>query len=326
MPIISVIVPIYNVEKYLKRCINSILNQTLKDIEIICIDDCSTDNSLSILKSFKDNRIKIITLDKNIGVADIRNIGLDNVEGEYISFVDSDDYIDDDFLEKLYLKAQSDSLDIAASTLAEIDYNNIIHIRKEAQLLKQTKDKFYACTDFKPAIYRTVLIKENNVRFPSGVILCEDMIFLTEVLIKAQKVGVVPEVKYYYCRRLNSGNSQFLSKEQIESALPILEKMAELYNSCEESEGVIYAYTNILNIISTFIFKTNEKQIYDCLKSFFKIYDMFKNKDLLEVPSYIKNFSSLDGETKIKKTLFLLNTSKTIKMRNEEINKGRHDK
>ena len=102
MPKISVIVPVYNVEKYLARCLDSIINQTLADIEIICINDGSTDNSLEILNDYakKDSRIKIID-QTNAGLSCARNAGMQIAQGEYIGFVDSDDWIDLDFYEKL---------------------------------------------------------------------------------------------------------------------------------------------------------------------------------------------------------------------------------
>lgn len=97
---ISVIVPVFNAEKYLKMCLNSLVSQTLKNIEIICIDDGSTDNSLAILDKFKskDNRIKIIK-QKNYGVSMARNNGISEAQGEYIGFVDADDWVDKDFFE-----------------------------------------------------------------------------------------------------------------------------------------------------------------------------------------------------------------------------------
>ena len=102
MPKISVIVPVYKVEKFLPKCLESLINQTLKDIEIICINDGSPDNSLKILEEYakKDSRIKIIN-QKNAGPSVARNNGMSAASGEYIGFVDSDDWIDLDFYEKL---------------------------------------------------------------------------------------------------------------------------------------------------------------------------------------------------------------------------------
>lgn len=113
---ISVIVPVFNAEKYLKMCLNSLVSQTLKNIEIICIDDGSTDNSLAILDKFKskDDRIKIIK-QKNYGVSMARNNGISEAQGEYIGFVDADDWVDKDFFEKLYNAAQKYNADIATA-------------------------------------------------------------------------------------------------------------------------------------------------------------------------------------------------------------------
>ena len=113
---ISVIVPVFNAEKYLKMCLNSFVSQTLKNIVIICIDDGSTDNSLAILDKFKskDDRIKIIK-QKNYGVSIARNNGISEAQGEYIGFVDADDWVDKDFFEKLYNAAQKYNADIATA-------------------------------------------------------------------------------------------------------------------------------------------------------------------------------------------------------------------
>ena len=98
---VSVVIPVYNVEDYLRDCLDSIVNQTLKDIEIICINDGSTDNSLEILEHYKskDERIKVIS-QENGGISAARNKGIDLASGDYISFIDSDDYIDNNFYEK----------------------------------------------------------------------------------------------------------------------------------------------------------------------------------------------------------------------------------
>ena len=111
---ISVIVPVYNVENYLIQCLDSIINQTLKDIEIICVDDCSPDNSIEILEEYKnkDNRISIIRHSNNQGLGPARNTGLKHANGEYISFVDSDDYIDKNFLFYLYSTAKKYDSDV----------------------------------------------------------------------------------------------------------------------------------------------------------------------------------------------------------------------
>ena len=100
---ITVIIPIYNVSKYLKNCLESVINQTYKNLEIICVNDGSTDNSLEILKEYKERDERIIIIDKkNAGVSAARNDGIEKASGEYLFCVDGDDYIDEDFFEKFY--------------------------------------------------------------------------------------------------------------------------------------------------------------------------------------------------------------------------------
>ena len=119
MPKISVIIPIYNTQNYLEKCLDSVINQTFKDIEIICVNDCSKDNSLEILKKYskKDKRIKIIDFKENKGPASARNEALNIAKGEYISFIDSDDWINLDFYEKLYFSSQNSFIDIIKGTI-----------------------------------------------------------------------------------------------------------------------------------------------------------------------------------------------------------------
>ena len=114
MPKVSVIIPVYNTENFLPRCLESVCNQTLSDIEIICINDCSTDNSLEVLKKYP---VKIIDLPENKGAAYARNRGIEAATGEYIGFVDSDDFVDLDFYEKLYTKAIETEADIVKGKL-----------------------------------------------------------------------------------------------------------------------------------------------------------------------------------------------------------------
>lgn len=111
---VSIIIPVFNVENYLRKCLDSVINQTLKEIEIICIDDCSTDSSYSILKEYanKDRRIILIKNDSNKGSGETRNVGIENAKGEYIGFIDSDDFINDIYFEELYNTAKKFNADL----------------------------------------------------------------------------------------------------------------------------------------------------------------------------------------------------------------------
>lgn len=202
---ISVIIPVYNTESYLRKCLDSIVNQTLKDIEIICINDCSTDSSRDILKEYeqKDNRIRIIDFEKNKGVSVARNSGINVATGEYIGFVDSDDFIDLDFYEKLYDKAIETNSDIVKGNLKYIENNQEL---KDFQNLndKIRENKFNFNCNFSTAIYRTDLIKSNHINFLEDVSWSEDRLFQVMALLHANNINVIDDTFYYYISHKNS--------------------------------------------------------------------------------------------------------------------------
>ena len=210
---LSIIVPVYNVEKYLPKCLESLIKQTLKDIEIICVNDGSMDNSLTILKEFasKDSRIRIID-NQHQGVAKTRNTGIEQSTGEYIGFVDSDDYIDIDFFEKLYNSATKSNSDIAiASILKHKNFFNIYNAKYTKEETAITiQDKIKLCEDKKHfffyawnKIYHSGFIKENNIKFSEGQIY-EDVMFAIKALYYSNKIISVYGTKYHYIEHENS--------------------------------------------------------------------------------------------------------------------------
>ena len=125
---ISVVIPVYNVEKYLQQCLDSIVNQTLEEIEIICVNDCSTDNSSKILEEYsaKDERIRIISKEKNEGPGPARNRGMEDLNGDYVSFIDSDDFIiQNTAYEKLYEFALKNHADMVSGNIKLYRYDEI---------------------------------------------------------------------------------------------------------------------------------------------------------------------------------------------------------
>lgn len=210
---LSIIVPVYNVEKYLPKCLESLIKQTLKDIEIICVNDGSMDNSLAILKEFasKDSRIRIID-NQHQGVAKTRNTGIEQSTGEYIGFVDSDDYIDIDFFEKLYNSTTKSNSDIAiASILKHKNFFNIYNAKYTKEETAITiQDKIKLCEDKKHfffyawnKIYHSGFIKENNIKFSEGQIY-EDVMFAIKALYYSNKIISVYGTKYHYIEHENS--------------------------------------------------------------------------------------------------------------------------
>ena len=225
MPKISIIIPIYNAENYLKRCLNSVINQTLKDIEIICINDCSKDNSLEILKEYskKDNRIKIINLKENKGESKARNIGLDNTNSEYIAFLDNDDEIDLDFYEKLYNKAIKTNSDIVKAGVDIINYDKKHQKDNLNELIKQNNSKLYFTHYWWSAIYKSSLIKENNIKFLEKYEIGEDILFLNQAILNCKKLEIIDNTYYHYHKRENSTDSKILNYKKIKSIINIRE-------------------------------------------------------------------------------------------------------
>ena len=156
LPKVSVIVPVYNVEKYLSDCLDSLIKQTLKDIEIICVDDGSTDNSHKILLEYarKDDRILVLQ-QENSKQGTARNKGLEIAKGEYIGFVDSDDWVDEDFYEKLYIAAIEKDSDIATSSILKHKKQRKRYNVEYLATLRATttNSKFRLCEDNKKRFF-----------------------------------------------------------------------------------------------------------------------------------------------------------------------------
>lgn len=211
MPKVSVIIPVYNVELYLRKCLDSVINQTLKDIEIICVNDGSTDNSLKILEEYADNdsRIKIVS-QQNGGLSNARNNAIKNATGEYIGFLDSDDWVSLDFYENLYNAAKKYKADIACT--------NLLRVSEEKQIYYM-KCKKYDVSDKPRKKYKLAQIPQNNyvmnriynrikllktkLQFEEGV-LFEDMEFSHKVVYYLERLVTVPDAIYYYRDTPNS--------------------------------------------------------------------------------------------------------------------------
>ena len=195
---ISIIVPIYNEEENLRKCIESLINQTYKELEIILINDGSTDKSKEIIESFKDKRIIAINK-KNTGISDTRNIGIGKSTGDYIMFVDSDDYLELNCIGRLIETAEKENSEIVMFNYYLETPSKRIEIKLpkiEARNLKEDKDlltKIHLgpCTK----IFKAELIKDNL--FPLNL-KYEDVPFVVEAVIKAGKISFIPDYLYHY--------------------------------------------------------------------------------------------------------------------------------
>ena len=215
MPKVSVIIPVYNTEKYLRKCLDSVCNQTLSDIEIICINDRSLDSSFEILKEFaqQDDRIKLIDFNENKGAAAARNAGLDAAQGEFVGFVDSDDFVDADFYEKLYTKAKETGADTAKGNVYNYNPQTQETYLSEFYNMndKIRENKAYFHYGFTSAIYSRQLLAQNNIKFPEGIVYFEDPYFSVQVLLNLKNIVIVDDAKYFY-----TDISQSISRSTLE--------------------------------------------------------------------------------------------------------------
>lgn len=233
---VSIIVPIYKVEKYLDKCIQSIINQTLEDFEVILVDDGSPDNCGKIADKYakKHNNISVIHK-KNGGLSSARNAGLKKAEGEYIAFIDSDDYIEKDMMEYLYKNAKKCNSDIAACGYSVIWPNGEIEkITKDVGDVVYTKAEALDIHLFSGYIddvswnklYKRELFE--SIRFAEGK-LYEDMIIMPLLLSQCEKVSLHSDSKYYYCKRNDSiGGAAFNEK-----TLSLSTAADDNYNYCK---------------------------------------------------------------------------------------------
>lgn len=206
-PLISVLVPIYNVEKYLKQCLNSIVNQTFKDIEIICLNDGSTDNSLQIIKDFQERDSRIVIVDKpNSGYGDSMNLGLEKAKGEYIGIVESDDYIDLDAFEKLYHLAKINDAEVVRAnyytnknhTDKKLYYINPVDAGKVVDPARHTWI-FLQAPAIWSAIYKRDFLNKNHIRFlPTPGASYQDTGFNFKVWAAAKRAYFTTEAFLHY--------------------------------------------------------------------------------------------------------------------------------
>lgn len=210
-PKVSIIVPVFNTEKYIFKCILSLISQTLREIEIIIIDDGSTDNTLAIIQKFaqEDARIKIIK-QENQKQGAARNRGMEIATGEYVGFVDSDDWVDEEYFEQLYNGARKYDSDIALGTNVRIGNGKTkkrLNIEKE-EFVTSLQDKIDISHQAKNPcptnkIYKREMLEKNNITWPEGV-FCEDKLFTIQALYYANGIVTVPNIYYYYFRNPNS--------------------------------------------------------------------------------------------------------------------------
>lgn len=267
-PKISVIMPIYNQEKYLEKAILSCENQTLKDIEIICVNDGSTDNSLGILTDYaqKDKRIKIIN-QPNQSTGCARNNGLKIVRGEYVAFLDPDDYLEKNSLERLYKRAKEQNLDMLVFNFKKLNEQGgvITNYDLGSRFLNKygvNTDKPFNWHDIKPdvftgtypaswnKIYKTDFVKNSKLHFLNGT-FGEDNVFVYGAILNAKKMGYSNEYHYNYVMHENSAINTRSDKNlcifrAIDSVKELIRKMGLTNELKEEFDKYLF---NMLSFV-----------------------------------------------------------------------------
>lgn len=313
MPKVSVIIPVYNVEQYLRECLDSVVNQTLKDIEIICINDGSTDNSLNILKEYatQDSRIKIIDK-QNSGYGHSMNVGIDNARGEYIGIVEPDDYIKLNMYKTLYSKAKELDLDFIKADFyrfigdypnryfayhkldsKEIYYNKLISTRDDI-------NTFYLIMNTWSGIYKTEFLKKHHIRHnetPGASF--QDNGFWFQTFMNGSRVYFINQP--FYLNRRDNPNSSVKDKNKIYCMCKEYDFIRQIIDTQPELKKFIpiYQYKRYCNYLFTLnrIDKKYKKEFIQKFSMDYKLalnngeidFELFSKQDINNLKLIINN-------------------------------------
>ena len=337
-PLVSVIVLIYNTEEYLEECLDSLVNQTLEDIEIICIEDNSSDDSLKILREYskKDDRIILVENDSNQGQSVSRNKGLSAAKGEYVAFLDSDDRIDENAYEQLYKFAKDNGHDLVVFNAIRfndegVEWPCILHS-------KAGYDKTYSKTnvfEHKTLIYDTSMSKfirkefidELGFKFLENT-LYEDLLFSMQILCASKCLGILPTVNYYWRVRTSynySVTQNVFKLKNLKDRIIITNKILDVFNICDKNASLLDTfYKKIVEIdILQYI-----NELDRCEEGYLDVMDKEVRPFTKTLPE--ESFSNLKDMDKLKYDLFLkgdfdlliklVGSERLYKMRIKELN------
>ena len=295
MPKVSVIVPVYNVEKYLSKCLDSLVNQTLKDIEIIVVNDGTKDNSQSIIDKYTKKYSKKIKsyIKENGGLSSARNYGLKYAKGEYISFIDSDDYVDLQMFEKMYNEAINNKFDIVVCDTINVYEDKEVYIKSNLGYNDNDINNYIisppmACC----RIYSRKLFEKN--KFKEGIFY-EDLELTPSFALYTNKIGFLEEGLYFYLQRTGSIMKQKKFNNRLLDIFDVLEKNYNLLYK-DYSKEVEYMYITHLLRTATLRFLDYDKKEY-----LYKINKIMKEK----FPNWNKNIYYKKSSKKLKLICFL---------------------
>ncbi len=297
---ISIILPIYNVQDYIAECLESVMNQTYKDIEIICVNDFTMDNSMTIVKNYAkdDHRIKIVNNERNRGLGGARNAGLDVAQGEYIIFCDTDDKMKPDMVEKLYDCIVKNDSDMVVCDIALLGNDGLQSPYKpfhdltliNNRVFYPAKQPWAFCHMWPSAwnkVYKKSIIDENNIRYHENI-LYEDHTFYYEYLFASKKVSYLPEVLYVYRHERADSITKDVSPRIFE-IFTILDYIKDIFkNNLSEEEYKILMPKIAVRLIweRYFVARKKRKIKSRFVKKSREYLKQFKQKDVFRYKDY----------------------------------------
>lgn len=309
--LLSVIIPVYNVENYLEKCIDSVLKQRVENYEIILVNDGSTDKSLEICKKYKQNYDNITLINKkNGGLSDARNAGLKIAKGEYIAFIDSDDYIDEYMFDEMIKSAQKNSLDLVICDCERVyedrETNNILKCNLDSSRLYNNEELLcnYLLQNIRPnacdKIYKKSLFIENNIEFPKGL-YHEDLLTTFRIIKEVKRAKYIDKPFYKYLCREGSITTN-LKLKNLEDMSIIIKRINKLCSEMNLQKEYVDAF-NILNYNVCSYIKNNindekKENIIADIKSEFIKNKMVLNK-LISNKERIKFILNILGISKV---------------------------
>ena len=282
---ISIVVPIYNVDQYLEKCLDSILAQDYFDYEVLLINDGSNDNSEEICLRYKNDHPNFFYYKKeNGGLSDARNYGIPYTKGEYICFIDSDDYIRKDYLSKLHAKAQEENSDIVICDYYD-KYEDKEIIRKGKANLNddELKDYLLSAPNAWNKLYKKELFKNNHIEYAKGLYY-EDLATTPLLLLNAKKISYVDEALYYYVQRSGSIMNQVTYNSKNDDIFDVINRISEYYknnNKYEEYKDE-FEYITIKRLLHDYVLRIykypqGKEGINKAVKYISDNYSNFKN-------------------------------------------------
>lgn len=282
MDVVSIIVPIYNAEKWLNKCLDSIVNQTYKELEIVLVDDGSTDSSLEICNKYKlkDNRINVISIENN-GVANCRNVGLDNAHGDYVLYVDSDDWIEHNIVEILLKDIKDNNVDIALCKYdycdEKIDKDSSIEILEENTVIEE----FIKHRKFQGMLWNKLIKRSlfEGVRFNTDIGYGEDAQLMWKIIKKGINMSVNSKILYHhYVNNEGISNSKFntVKYDAVKVWSEILNDVRNIYKDKMTIAEAAFADANLITLWemarAKYKDKPNRKIFVNNLKKYYKSY------------------------------------------------------